>query len=140
MVADDDGWARGRQVVVRVLDGEGGAGAVEHDVFEGARDEPLCVSAVPDEAEEEGDEDAVAGAGDERDVGDQEAGEEAGGLDAEGEHVEDEGECEVAGCKGLGVVEEGGHVGRTATGRSRGIIVCGIYAGRDPLEEGRGRT
>lgn len=110
MVAYKDRRSCTAQVVVWIFDFKGNAGGEEHDVFKSSGGCPLCHAAEPEETEEDGDEDAIAGAGYEGDVGDEEAGEEAGCVEAEREHVEDECDCKVTGCEDLEVVDKGGHI------------------------------
>ncbi|QSZ29456.1 hypothetical protein DSL72_003970 [Monilinia vaccinii-corymbosi] len=91
MVSDEDGGARGAEVVVGVLDVEGYARGEPHGPFEGAGDGPLGDAVISHEAEEDGYEDAVARAEDEGKVAGEETGEEAGeGKDCR-DHVEGQG-------------------------------------------------
>jgi hypothetical protein len=68
---------------------------VLHGVFEGAGDGPLGEAGVADGAEEEGGDDAVDGAGEEAEVGCEEAAVEAHHWDGGRGYQEDEGEEEV---------------------------------------------
>lgn len=90
--ADEDGRARGAEVVVRVVDLDGDAGRVFHDELEGAPRGILGGVLEADGAEEERDRDAVDGAGDEGEIGCEESRGERGLRDLEGNRIEEDGE------------------------------------------------
>ena len=134
MVADEDGGADGVQVVIWVIDGEGRACREPHNVFEAARCGPLRDAAVADQTEEERDEDAVRGADDEREVGGEQAGEEAGQGKADGEHEEEDGEGEEEDDHIEEVTQDGGHGGEVWwPARASGKAMNGILLQRVTL-------
>lgn len=107
MVADEDGGAGRAEDVFRVFNDKLDARGVAHGEVKGAGNGPLRNLALADEGEQDGGQDAVEGAGEERDVGGEGAGDEAGLWDDEGRHVEGEREGGVAEQEFGEVVEEG---------------------------------
>lgn len=107
MVADEDGGAGRAEDVFRVFNDKLDARGVAHGEVKGAGNGPLRNLALADEGEQDGGQDAVEGAGEERDVGGEGAGDEAGLGDDEGRHVEGEREGGVAEEEFGEVVEEG---------------------------------
>lgn len=82
MISNDNAGPRG-EVLLALDDLKRNARGQAHAVFEGASGEILRQTVAPDEAESEGDENAVGGADEERDVGGQTAGVEGGAWDVE---------------------------------------------------------
>lgn len=109
VVADEDGGAGRAEDVFRVFNHELDARGVAHGVVKGTGDGPLRNLALADEGEQDGGQDAVEGAGDERDVGGEGAGDEAGLGHDKGRHVEGEREGGVAEEEFGEVIEEEGH-------------------------------
>lgn len=109
VVADEDGGAGRAEDVVGVVDDKLDARGVAHGEVEGAAAGPLRDLALADEGEQDGGEHAVDGASEERDVGGEHAGCEAGLGDGEGRHVERDCEGGVAEEEFDEVVEEEGH-------------------------------
>lgn len=142
VVADEDGGPGGGEDLVRVLDLEDDARGQAHDVVEGASGCPLRDALLADEGEEDGGEDAEDGADEERDVGGEGAGHEAGLGNGEGRHVEEEGDGDVAHEEVDEVADQGRHVGREedkVVFERREAQVVAVDEGRLPKEMGEGK-
>lgn len=96
VVGDENGGADLFEVALGVLDFKGHAGGQAHEELEAAGDGPLRELAIADSAEDDGGDDAVERAGDERDIRGQRAGHESGLGNDEGQHVEEQREGGVA--------------------------------------------
>ena len=97
MVSDDNAGS-GVEVLAAGDDVEFDAGGEAHAELEGARGQVLGEAVLADEAEDDGDDDAVGGAKDEGEVGSEEAGDERGVREEDGgagKGEEGEGEAEV---------------------------------------------
>ena len=94
---------------MRIFNRERYAGRKAHYVLEAASGSPLGDSAIADETQQNGHEDAIAGAEHERGVGGEETGDEAGCLDAAGQHVEEKSDSEVYGRGDSKIVPDEGH-------------------------------
>lgn len=92
VVADEDGGPGGVEDVVRVVNDELDARGQLHGVVEGSRDGPLRNLLLAQDGQDDGGDDAVERAGDERHVGGQDAGHEGRLGDDKGQHVE--GDCQ----------------------------------------------
>lgn len=95
VVGDEDGRAGGEVVVA--FDLEVDAGRQAHEPFEAAACGPLRDAAVAEEPEDDGGEDAVGGAEEEREVGGEAAGVEGGAGELEGEGEEGSRDADVEG-------------------------------------------
>ncbi len=124
VVADEDGWADGVEVVVGVLNVEGDARGQAHGVLEAAGRGPLRELVEAEEAEDDGGDDAEERAEEQAQVRGQRAGHEGRLGDHGGQHEEEEGEGGVAGEEVPDVGEEGGHFdseGGADSGSRRGV-------------------
>lgn len=88
MVPDEDRRACRIEVIVGIFDREGYAGGELHDELEEPPRGPLRAAVLPEQAEEDRDEDAIAGGEDEAGVGGEEESVETGFGDGAGEHDE----------------------------------------------------
>lgn len=120
MVAYENGRPCSIQPIVRILNCEGYARRIPHDIFEAPRRGPLRDSSVADCTQEDGDDDTIDSADDEGEIGGQEAGKEASNGDSCGEHVQGERCGKVSGSEDTEVVQDDGHVVVAATARDGG--------------------
>lgn len=110
VVSNEDCGAGRAEDVVRVFDDELDTGAVAHGKVKGAGACPLRNLALADEGEHNGGDDTVEGADEERDIGGEDTGHEAGLGDDEGRHIEGDRQGGVAEEEFDEVVEEEDHL------------------------------
>ena len=113
MVPNDDHRSLRREVFAALNDDEAHAGRVAHDEVEGAGGGPLCETVLAHSSEGERGEDAIGCAGDEGDVGGEEAREEAEDRELRkevGEGKEEHGHSDEEGAAEENVIEEEIHL------------------------------
>jgi len=89
---DEDSWAHGPEIVVGIVDLDRYACGVAHDELEGARDDILSGVLEAEGAEDDGGDDAVEGAGNEAEVGCEQARWERCLRHRERQSIEEDGE------------------------------------------------
>ena len=96
MVSDEDCWSGGTEDVLGIVHLEDDAGGEAHDLVESSGYDPLCDLLLADNSKQEGDDDTEEGDCEEGDVGGEGASNEASFRMDQREHVEDDGDGEIA--------------------------------------------
>ena len=115
MIANKYSWPCGIKVIIRIFNLEGYASCIVHDILKATSCSPLRYPPIANEPENNGGNDAICSANNEREIGRQKTGEEACEGYANREHVEDDGKAEEECGEQQEIIEDGRHVRMAAT-------------------------